>query len=133
MVVVDTNVLAYLLLRGDRTPLAQRLRQRDADWRSEGFILVEFSNLLATYVRNGRLDAGAAAGLLVRAEQMLAATIGVAHTRALALAVELGVSAYDARFVAAARDLGTRLVTEDAKLLKAAPALTQSLERAAAN
>lgn len=35
MVVVDTNVLAYLLIEGDRTSEAQALFAQDSDWRSE--------------------------------------------------------------------------------------------------
>jgi predicted nucleic acid-binding protein len=42
------------------------------------------------------------------------------------------VTAYDARFLALAHRLGTRLVTEDAKLRSAAPALTLSLAEALA-
>jgi predicted nucleic acid-binding protein len=42
------------------------------------------------------------------------------------------VSAYDVRFIAAAQILGTKLVTEDAKLRAAAPALTLSLAGALA-
>jgi hypothetical protein len=39
----------------------------------------------------------------------------------------IGGSACDARYLIVARDLGAKLVTEDAKLLSAAPKLTQSL------
>jgi len=132
VVVVDTNVLAYLLIEGDRTAAAQALYARDADWRSESFLLVEFSNMLATYVRNGRLDAEAATALLAAADRTLTGTVSLPHPRALEVALELGVSAYDARFLAVARGLGVKLVTEDAKLRAAAPALTQSLTDAIA-
>ena len=132
MVVVDTNVVAYLLIEGERTAEAQALYARDPDWRSESFLLVEFSNMLATYVRNGRLDSEAAAGLLAGAERILTGTIALPHTRALEIALEFGVSAYDARFLAASRSLGSKLVTEDAKLRQAAPALTQTLAQAQA-
>ena len=54
------------------------------------------------------------------------------HVDVLELAAQLRISAYDARFVAVARDLGLRLVTEDAKLRKAAPTLTNSLADALA-
>ncbi len=132
MVVVDTNVLAYLLIDGDRTANAQALYARDPDWRSEGFLLVEFSNILATYLRAGSLERGAAEGLLASAEQILSGSLNLPHARALGIAAEFGVSAYDARFLGAARGLGTKLVTEDAKLRRAAPGLTQSLSQALA-
>lgn len=127
MVVVDTNILAYLLIEGDRTSQAQALYARDPDWRSESFLLVEFSNVLATLLRGRRLDADAAKHLLASAERTLTGLVNLPHAHALQLAAELGVSAYDARFLAAAKALGARLVTEDVKLRKAAPALTQSL------
>jgi len=132
VVVVDTNILAYLLIEGDRTAEAQALYARDPDWRTEGFLLVEFCNLLATYVRAERLSAGAALALLASAERSLAGAVSLPHARALALAGEFGVSAYDARFLAVARQLGGKLVTEDAKLRRAAPALTQTLAQALA-
>jgi len=40
MLLVDTNIVAYLLIDGDYTNGAQRLRIRDSDWRSEAFLLV---------------------------------------------------------------------------------------------
>ncbi len=58
MLLVDTNVLAYLLIEGDHTRAAQALYERDPEWRSEAFILVEFSNVLATYVRTRALARG---------------------------------------------------------------------------
>jgi predicted nucleic acid-binding protein len=133
MVAVDTNVLAYLLIEGDRTADAQALYVRDPDWRSEGFLLVEFSNILATYLRAGRLEGGAAEGLLASAERILSGSLNLPHSSALGIATEFGVSAYDARFLGAARGLGTKLVTEDAKLRRAAPGLTQSLSQALAS
>jgi predicted nucleic acid-binding protein len=133
VVVVDTNIVAYLLIEGDRTAQTQALYARDPDWRSEGFLLVELSNLLATYVRTGSLEANAARDLLARATQTLTGMVNLPHASALAVAAEFGVSAYDARFLAVARQLGRKLVTEDTKLRDAAPALTQSIEQALAS
>ena len=132
MVVVDTNVVAYLLIEGERTAEAQALYARDADWRSDAFLLAEFSNLLATYRRGGILDKETAAALLASAERIMSGLVQLPHASALEIAAEFGVSAYDARFLGAARGLGARLVTEDAKLRKAAPGLTQSLAQALA-
>ena len=132
MVVVDTNILAYLLIEGDRTADAQALFKRDAEWRSEGFVLIEFSNVLATYQRSGALSRSAAESILASAEQIVTGLVNMPHGRALKLAAEFAVSAYDARFLGAAQNLGARLVTEDAKLRAAAPALTCSLAEALA-
>lgn len=130
MLAVDSNVLAYLLLEGDRTAEAQALYARDPDWRSEGFLLIEFSNILATYARRGALAADSAQELLAAAERVVNGLVNLPHARALKLAADYGVSAYDARFLGAAQALGTRLVTEDAKLRAAAPALTRSMAQA---
>jgi predicted nucleic acid-binding protein len=130
MVVIDTNVLAYLLIEGDRTSDAQALYRRDSEWRSEGFVLVEFSNVLATYLRAGALTRGQAQSLLSEGENRLRGLVTLPHRRALRLAEQFAVSAYDARFLGAAQTLGSKLVTEDARLRTAAPALTMSLTEA---
>jgi predicted nucleic acid-binding protein len=132
MVVIDTNILVYLLIEGDRTPHAQALFESDGEWRSEAFLLIEFSNVLTTYQRSGALSRSTAETLLATAERVVTGLVNVPHLRALRLATELGVSAYDARFLGAAQSLGSTLVTEDAKLRNAAPALTRSLGDAVA-
>jgi predicted nucleic acid-binding protein len=130
MIVVDTNVIAYLLIEGDRTADAQALRLADPDWRSEPFLLVEFSNLLATQVRAKALSAAQAKSLLESAAQQVAAWVEVPHAEALAVALDRRVSAYDARFVACARRLAAPLVTEDSRLRAATPGLSMSIAEA---
>ncbi len=132
MRIVDTNVVAYLLIAGDATPQAQALWQADPDWRSDSFLRIEFSNLLATQVRAKALSLTQATALLDRAQAMVTATPELSHVQALHIAASFGVSAYDARFLAAAQAAGTRLVTQDSRLRKAAPALTQSIAEALA-
>lgn len=130
MVIIDTNVLAYLLIEGDRTPAAQDLWARDADWRSESFIMIEFSNVLATYVRQALLERDQAKALLGQAGRLMPGLDAVQHDLAFEIAADLGVSAYDARFLALAKRSGRRLVTDDARLRRAAPDWTLSLEEA---
>lgn len=130
MIVVDTNVLAYLLIEGDRTPDAQALRRADPDWRSDPFLFVEFSNLLATQVRAKALSAGQAMSLLEAAAQQITTWIEIPHAEALAVAMGSQISAYDARFVACARQLAVPLVTEDVRLRAATPGLTMSISEA---
>jgi predicted nucleic acid-binding protein len=130
MVVVDTNIVTYLLIEGDRTKQAQALFAKDADWRSEAFLLVEFSNVLATYRRARALSTEQAETLLAEAARRVRELISVPNLRALRCAERYAVSAYDARFLAAADTLSVKLVTEDAKLRAAAPELTRSLAQA---
>jgi predicted nucleic acid-binding protein len=127
VVLVDTNILAYLLIEGDRTPAAQALYGRDPDWRSESFIMVEFSNILATYVRTRALTHKQGTGLLAEAEALMPALTSLQHRQGLDTATEFGISAYDARFIAVARQMRVKLITEDVKLRAAVPAWTLSL------
>lgn len=131
MTLVDTNVLAYLLIEGDRTPAAQALYARDPDWRSEGFIMVELSNILATYVRTHAMTHKQGLTLLASARALVPNLTNVDHAQALETATEFAISAYDARFIALARQMHGKLVTEDAKLRAAVPAWTISLAAAA--
>jgi len=133
MLLVDTNVVAYLLIDGDYTEAAQELRHRDPDWRSEAFLLVEFTNVLASSIATKRMTLSLAQDLLAKATALFDGKLGrIPHSSVLATAARHRVSAYDARFLALAGQLGRRLVTEDTKLRAAAPALTQSLAEALA-
>lgn len=127
MVLVDTNVLAYLMIQGDRTSAAQELYARDPDWRSEGFVLVEFSNILATYMRTKAMTREVGVRLLAQAQTLIPGLTSVLHAQALETAMQFGISAYDASFITLARQLRVKLVTDDAKLRAAVPNWTASL------
>jgi predicted nucleic acid-binding protein len=133
MILVDTNVVVYLLVDGDHTKAAQELRARDPDWRSEAFLLVEFTNVLASSIATKRMTLSSAGDFLAKATALFDGKLGrIPHASVLAIAARHRVSAYDARFLALADRLGSRLVTEDARLRAAAPKLTQSLAEALA-
>jgi predicted nucleic acid-binding protein len=127
VLLIDTNILVYLMMQGDRTPAAQQLYERDADWRSEGFVMVEFSNVLATCVRIKALAAEQAMKLLQDALVLLPVLTDVTHAQALETATQFGISANDARFIALAKQMRVKLVTEDTKLQAAVPSWTVSL------
>jgi predicted nucleic acid-binding protein len=133
VILIDTNIIAYLLIEGDYTEAARELRRRDPDWRSEAFLMVEFTNVLAASVAANRMNLALAQLFLVEASSLLNGKLArVAHAPVLATAAQYRVSAYDARFLALAQQLSSRLITEDAKLRAAAPSLTQSLAEALA-
>ena len=133
MVVVDTNVIAPLYVRSARTEAVEELFARDAVWRTEPLALIELSNVLITYERSRYITTATARDCLNRAAAFLQPQLfRVSHQAALEAALDYRVTAYDARFLALADQFGSRLVTEDARLRAAAPALTQSLAEALA-
>lgn len=133
MLLVDTNLIVPLYIRTARSDDARKLLALDCLWRTEPLALIEFSNVLATYQRSRYITAEAARDCLMRAEIWLRPLLfSIKHEAALDLAMRYKVTAYDGRFLALAQQAGARLITEDAKLRAAAPALTQSLAEALA-
>ena len=56
MIVVDVNVLAYLLIPGKHTGSAERLLEADAHWAAPRLWRSELRNVLATYLRSNLLQ-----------------------------------------------------------------------------
>ncbi len=122
MIVVDSNVIAYLYLPGDYTGKAERLLEHDADWAAPLLWRSEFRNILAGYMRRKKLAFEAARDVQSEAESLMAGAEHEVDSRmVLELVRDSDCSAYDCEFVALAMSLGVKLVTMDARLLKAFP------------
>lgn len=128
MIVVDPNVLAYLYLPGKFSAAADSLLEQDPEWAAPLLWRSEFRNILAGYMRRGSLSFEQAHALQHEAERLLAGSeFEVGSLSVLELVQDSDCSAYDCEFVALAMQLGTRLVTMDAKLLRAFPNITAPL------
>ena len=124
MIVVDTNIVAYLLIRGERSETMDGLLEMDGEWGAPRLWLDEFLNILCTYERNGLIDAGESAVLLEDALSLLEeGTYEVPPERTLSVARRTGCCGYDSQYVALAEDLGVKLYTCDKKILAACPGL----------
>jgi len=122
MIVVDTNVLAYLYLPGELTSAAEALLEHDPHWIAPLLWRSEFRNILAGYMRRKSLTLDQAHTVQSEAEGLLAGSeYEVDSLRVLELVRDSDCSAYDCEFIALAQTLETKLVTMDAKLLKAFP------------
>ena len=131
MIVVDSNVIAYCWINGDRTALAHRLRKVDPDWHAPVLWRSELRNILAGYRRDGSLDGAQVRAIMAAAEAALAGREHHLPSDRVFTVTEAGrLSAYDAEFVALAQILGARLVTEDKAILAAFPRMAASLAAA---
>ena len=122
MIVVDTNVIAYLFLRGDFAARAEAWLIDDRDWVVPMLWRSEFRNLLGGYLRRKQLTFEAVLEIQREAEALL---MGSEHEvdsqRVLELVRSSDCSAYDCEFVSVAMRLGVKLLTADGKVLKAFP------------
>jgi predicted nucleic acid-binding protein len=128
LIVVDTNIVAYLLLSGPWTEAAEALLEREPTWAAPPLWRSELRNILAGYMRRGTLSLEQALGVQEAAQDLLSGhEIDVRSSAVLELVAQSQCSAYDCEFVALARQLQCALYTLDAKLLKAFPENAQSL------
>ena len=128
MIVVDANILIYSLIAGDNTKLVQKLREKDADWRTDGLCLHEILNALATYQRRDVLSLAQCKKLLEHAERFVqVAQCEVKMGAALAVAAKYAITGYDAQYIALAQNLDAPLITEDRKLKEAVPGVAFSM------
>lgn len=115
MIVVDTNVLAYLLVPGRHTEAAEQLLLSDPVWAAPLLWRSEPRSFLATYVRAKHMELSDAVALYRRASDIIGSEEYEAETsEVLRLAKASSSSAYDCEFVSVAEYLGVKLVTADA-------------------
>ncbi len=128
MIVADTNLIVYLFINGDKTPLAQKVLSKDPHWIVPPLWQSEFRNVLAGYIRRGMTLSQAKqimedAMLTLENRQVLPS-----FEKILELISESDCTAYDCEFIALAEQLGVLLVTADRQLLIRFPNSTISLE-----
>jgi predicted nucleic acid-binding protein len=129
VIVVDTNILAYLLIEGDQTDKVRRLLTRDTHWVAPSFWRIEFLNVLLNYAKYQSVSPK-------NVKMIWEASFQLSHLReesveagqALDLALKHKITGYDALFVALAQNLKTVCVTQDKALRIAVPHLTASLD-----
>ena len=129
MIVVDTNVIAALYLPNENSALAETLLLQDADLAAPALWRSELRNVLALYLRQKLLNFEQACQIQNQAESvMIANEYQINSVEVLRLAQSSGCSAYDCEFVALARHLGVKLITQDKQILTQFPQHTIALK-----
>ena len=130
MIVVDTNIIAYLYLESGRSAQVERLLEKDARWSAPLLWRSEFRNVLALYIRKNYLSLEEAQEIIREALKLMKGReYEIASFQVLELVASSECSAYDCEFVALAEDLGIPLVTVDKKILREFPQIAVSLDK----
>lgn len=119
MIVVDNDVISYFWIQMDveRSTLARKVRQQDADWVAPPLWRSEFRNVLRGYLVGGYMSHAEALEAARNAEaDMAGEAYEVSTADVLRLVDATGHSAYGCECVALAQRLGVPLVTGDAEL-----------------
>ena len=122
MIVVDTNVMVYLLTGSGPWAAAADLLRADPEWAAPPILLSELRNVMVGLLRRGHMEEADALDICEDAEAILGDRVAsVQAEEVLPAAMQGGLSAYDAEFVVLARRLGVPLLTADQGILAGAP------------
>jgi predicted nucleic acid-binding protein len=129
MIVVDTNIVSYLLFPTPFSESVDKLYTIDSDWVAPLLWKSEFRNVLALYLRKGMITFNKALQLQDMAESIFAHNeFEVSSVQVLDLVNKSHCSAYDCEFVALAHYLNTILITQDQKILTEFPSAAISID-----
>jgi predicted nucleic acid-binding protein len=129
MIVADSNLIAYLLIPGDKSELADQVLRRDADWAVPLICRSEIRNILTLYMRHEGLSLSQARKTMDMAESLWRSReFAVPSDDILELSFHHNITAYDGEFVVLAKQLEVSLVTFDKAVLKAFPNVAISAE-----
>ena len=128
MIVVDTNLIAYLYLSSSHSIQAEQALHKDPHWAAPLLWRSEFRNVLALYIRKHWLSLESGQQIMEEALNLMEdQEYEVDSDQVLRLVTLSKCSAYDCEFVGLAQELGTSLVTLDKQLLREFPKVTVSL------
>ncbi len=129
MIVVDTNIIAYLYISGEQSLQAEQLLSIDANWNAPLLWRSEFRSILSRYLRKEILTLDEILLIIQQAEELLSNNeyqISSAHV--MQLVHSSNCSSYDCEFVALAQYLSAPLITADKKILRQFPGIAKSPE-----
>jgi len=128
MIVVDTNIISYLYLSGERSLQAEQLLLADSHWCAPVLWRSEFRSVLSRYLRKSILSIDEVLHIIQQAEILLTDNeYEIPSSQIIQFVNSSNCSAYDCEFVALARHLGVPLVTADKQLLREFPMVAKSM------
>ncbi|MBN1449454.1 MAG: type II toxin-antitoxin system VapC family toxin [Anaerolineales bacterium] len=124
MIIVDANLVAYLLLKTEKADLAERVFAKDAEWYVPILWRSEVRNIIVNYIRHNLLALPEALDIVEKAHTLFAdREYFVSSDHVLELAASSRCTAYDCEYVALAQQFGIPLVTFDKVVVQNFPAV----------
>lgn len=125
MIVADSNLVAYLLIPGEKSALADDIFRKDPEWAVPLICRSEVRNILTLYMRQEGMSLAQARDTMERAEGIWRnREYAVPSDDVLELTANHKITAYDGEFVVLAKRLEAPLITFDKAIRRAFPALT---------
>jgi predicted nucleic acid-binding protein len=122
MIVADANLIAYLVLPGERSEQAEAVLLKDPVWVVPVLWASELRSVVSHYVGSGDLSLAQGSRAMDRAAALVdGREAPVDSHEVLELAKRSGCSSYDCEYVALAVSLDVVLVTSDKAVLRAFP------------
>ncbi len=129
MIVADSNLIAYLLIPGDNSSLADEVFLKDADWCVPLLCRSELRNILTLYMRHEGMSLRQAQMTIEKAEILLRNREYLVPSDAvLEMTFHHRISAYDGEFVVLAQYFGVPFVTFDQPVIKTFPNIAITAE-----
>jgi predicted nucleic acid-binding protein len=114
MIVADSNLIAYLLIPGDKSAICDEVFLKDPDWAVPLICRSEIRNILTLYMRHQQMTLNQALDTMDKADRLWRdREYSVPSKDVLELTHSHKISAYDGEFIALAQELGIPLITFD--------------------
>ena len=124
MIVVDTNIIACMTFPSVHSSAAGSLHEKDPIWEAPLLWKSEFLNVLSLYYRKGLMNYQESLTALEFAERLIGSREHQVAARAIIdTVISSSCSSYDCQFIVLARQLGTKLITYDKKLIGEFPGI----------
>lgn len=129
MIVVDTNIIAYMTFPSAYSSVVGLLHQKNPEWEAPLLWKSEFLNVISLYYRKGLINYAETLTALDFAERLIGSRERHIDPKTVIEAVVSSTcSSYDCQFVVLARQLGTKLITYNKKLIREFPRIALTPE-----
>jgi predicted nucleic acid-binding protein len=127
MIVVDANLIGYLFIAGENSPLAAQVFAKDPDWYAPLLWQSEMRSIVAKYFRFRNMPLEESQQIMNEAHDlMIEHERFVSSNAVLELMASSTCTSYDCEYVALAKEMKLTLVTFDKEVLRNFPKIAIS-------